>query len=293
MIKKYLIVILVLSSVVLSYFYGLLSHRDRLAPYPQLLYIKDHLFPERIGFSDTMNRAEAPCGNIRGGRVMVALAFGQSNSGNHGETLYRPELSVYNFFSGRCYRAEDPLLGATGDRGSVWTRMGDLLIRQKLYERVVIIPIGVGTTVIEQWSPEGYLHRRIIDAIRRSGAAGLSITHMFWVQGGSEPRTRGNAANRDSYRRNFLAMLKSIREQGVRAPVYVAISTFNDTGFIPDIQEAQRLLVDPARGILAGPDTDRFYLDPKNAWEQVHLSHTGLDASARAWLEAIRKAEGK
>ncbi len=293
MIKKNLIILLFLMAMVPSYFYGLISYRDRLAPYPQILYVRDRLFPERIGFSDTTSRSMIPCGDIRGGRVMVALAFGQSNSGNHGETRYRPEQPVYNFFRGRCYRAEDPLLGATGDRGSVWTRLGDLLIRQGLYDRVVIIPIGVGTTTIDQWTAGEYLHRRIIRAIRESGEAGLPITHMFWVQGGSEPRSDRSAANRGHYRDLFLSMLKSIRDLGVGAPVYVAVSTFNDTGFIRDIQEAQRRLVDPAMGIRAGPDTDIFYLDLKNIWETVHLSHAGLDASARAWLSAIRKAEGR
>ncbi|HOT46096.1 MAG TPA: sialate O-acetylesterase [Spirochaetota bacterium] len=291
--KKVFISILFLSAVTLSYFYGLMSHKHRLPPFPQLMYLKEHLMPETIGFRDTAGRKEVPCGDIRGGRTMVALAFGQSNSGNHGETLYTPKKAVFNFFNGRCYRAADPLLGATGDGGSVWTRLGDLLIGRGLYDRVVIIPIGVGTTTIDQWTTGGYLHRRIVKAIEQSRACGLEITHLFWVQGGSEPRTRGDRANREHYKKCFRDMLGSIRDKGVKAPVYLGIATYTDTGPIPDIEDALRGLADPGKKIYVGADNDILYEDPENHWERVHLSHRGLELCSKAWLEAIRRVEKK
>ncbi len=291
--KKIFIPVLFLIAVTLSYFYGLMSHRHRLPPFPQLLYVKDHLMPETIGFSDTAGRTEVPCKEIRDGRTMVALVFGQSNAGNHGETLYASKKAVFNFFNGRCYRAADPLLGATGDGGSVWTRLGDLLIARGLYDRVLFIPIGVGTTTIDQWTKGGYLHRLITRAIDQSRACGLTITHMFWVQGQSEPRTSGDRANRDSYKKNFYAMLGSIRDQGVKAPIYVAVLTYSDTGPIPDIQDALRELPDTKKKILIGADCDILFNDPENRWEQVHLSHQGLELCSMAWLEAIRRGERK
>ena len=291
--KKPVIILSVLSAITLSYFYGLLSHKYQLPPFPQIMYIKERLMPETIGFRDTTGRVEVPCAGLPGGRTMVALAFGQSNSGNHGETLYAPKRAVFNFFDSRCYRAVDPLLGATGDKGSVWSRLGDLLIEQGLYDRVVIIPIGVGTTTIDQWAPGGYLHRRITRAIEQSGACGLAITHLFWVQGGSEPRTSGDRANREHYTKLFTGMLRSIRDRGVSAPVYVAIATYTDSGPIPDIRAALQSLPDQKKGIVIGADNDRIYENPANRWERVHLSHSGLDLCARAWLAAIRKAEGK
>jgi hypothetical protein len=291
--KKIVIAVIFLFSIIGSYYYGLISHRDRLAPYPQLLSIRDHLYPGTIGFRDTANRVEVPCGEISGGRTMVALTFGQSNSGNHGETIHRPIKPVFNFHRGRCYRAEDPLLGATGDRGSVWTRLGDLVIEAGLYDRVIIIPIGVGTTTIDQWTVGGYLHPLIMGAIDESRSRGLKITHLFWVQGGSEKRTSGDAANREGYKKNFMTMLTSIRDRGVSAPAYIALATYSHLGINPDIEDAQRELVDPDKKIFAGADNDKLYREAANRWEGVHLSHRGLELCSRAWLEAIRKAEGK
>jgi hypothetical protein len=289
--KKIIITTIFLGSITASYFYGLFSHRDYLPPYPQLLEIKCHIFPLSIGFTDTSSRTEVSCEQIKGRRLMVALVFGQSNSGNHGETIYKPQQPVYNFFRGRCYRAEDPLLGPTGDRGSVWSRLGDMLIKEGMYDTVVLIPIGVGTTTIDQWTEGGYLHPRIINAIKESKSRGLKITHMFWVQGGSEKRTSGDAQNKEAYKRNFMTMLRSIRMMGVDAPLYVAVATYNDTGVINDIRAAQQELVDPYNKIVAGPDVDALYFNKKNRWEEVHLSHQGLELSTRAWLSAIRMAE--
>ncbi|OHD63705.1 MAG: hypothetical protein A2176_05630 [Spirochaetes bacterium RBG_13_51_14] len=291
--KKIIIIGMFLSSIIVAYFYGLVSHKYYLPPFPQLLNLKNRIFPLSIGYSDTSSRREIACGQIKGGRVMVALVFGQSNSGNHGETMYKPEKPVYSFFRGRCYEAEDPLPGATGDSGSVWSRMGDLLISRNLYDAVVFIPIGVGTTTIDQWTAGGYLNPRITNAVRESRAAGMEITHLFWVQGGSEKRTSGDVENKNNYKKNFMTMLRAIRDRGVNAPIYVAVATYNDTGCIKDIQDAQAELVDPATGIYAGANNDLLYRDEKNRWERVHLSHRGLDLCAGEWLAAIRKAEGR
>ncbi len=291
--KKIIITCALALTISASYFYGLASHKYYLAPFPQLLSLKNHIFPESIGYSDMSSRTQVPCSTLKGKKMMVALAFGQSNSGNHGETLFKPRKGVYNFFKGRCYVAEDPLLGPTGDRGSLWTRLGELLVSRGMYDKVIVIPIGVGSTVVAEWSVGGYLHPRIVRAVNESKAAGLKITHIFWVQGGSEKRTKGDTQNKANYKNDFLKMLKSIRAQGVRAPAYVAVSTSNGTDNNLDIEEAQRELADPHNNIYRGPDDDILYADRSNAWETVHLSAKGLDKCAAAWFEVIRKAENR
>ncbi|TFH41712.1 MAG: hypothetical protein E4G96_04950, partial [Chrysiogenales bacterium] len=264
-------------------------HKNRLPPYPQLLAMKNHLFPLAIGYNDSRGRTPLSCEEIGRDKLMVALVFGQSNSGNHGETGHVAAGAVYNFFRGRCYRAADPLLGPTGDRGSIWTRLGDLLIVSGLYKETVFIPIGVGSTTIEDWSRGGYLHSRLHNAIREVRSCGLAITHLFWVQGGSERKSSGDMENVRHYRRSFLDMLQGIRDEGIAAPIFVAVSTFDGTGVNPDIQAAQRELPDPRLGIFAGPDDDAILQDPRSRWEGLHLSAPGLDRCAAEWLRAIRR----
>src|SRR6185295_9871056 len=70
-------------------------------------------------------RVEAPLAAVRGKRTMVALVFGQSNAANAGETAGSAHQGVFELYGGRLYRARDPLLGAEGDGGSVWLRLGE------------------------------------------------------------------------------------------------------------------------------------------------------------------------
>lgn len=49
----------------------------------------------------------------------IVLAIGQSNIANQAENRITSHYSseVVNFFEGKCYRAESPLLGATAEEG--------------------------------------------------------------------------------------------------------------------------------------------------------------------------------
>ena len=55
-------------------------------------------------------------------RLMVALAFGQSNSANYGQGHRRAREKVFNYYQGRLYHAEDPMLARDGNGASVWPR---------------------------------------------------------------------------------------------------------------------------------------------------------------------------
>ena len=96
--------------------------------------------------AELTDRPEVPVDSLRGKRVLVALTFGQSNSANHGETPHTSGPGVLNFYLSKLYAARDPLLGATGGRGSVWTRFGDLVLAGGRYDAVVIAPIGTGSS---------------------------------------------------------------------------------------------------------------------------------------------------
>jgi hypothetical protein len=106
--------------------------------------------------------------------AMVALVFGQSNSANHGGTPRRAGPQVYSFAEGRLYHAQDPLPGASGTRGSVWTRLGDQLVAIQRYPAVVFIPIGVGNTQIARWTPTGDLFPRVVAAMAEHHSSSLA-----------------------------------------------------------------------------------------------------------------------
>jgi len=221
----------------------------------------------------------------RAQRVMVALVFGQSNAGNWGESPRTAGPRVFSFFRGRYARAKDPLPGANGNGGSVWTRLGDKLIDTKLYDRVVFVPAAIGATQISEWAPGGILHKDLLRNIDEATEAGYTFTHLLWHQGESDAVL---GTSTQEYEERFRSMLASIRQQGVDAPAFVAVTT-RCSAFIPnpEIRQAQQDLVNPAQGIFAGPDTDM--LDETFRFDSCHFSNEGLDMHANLWLKVIRE----
>jgi len=215
---------------------------------------------------------------------MVALVFGQSNAGNWGESRKTASPRVLSFFRGRWARAKDPLPGANGNGGSVWTRLGDKVIATKMYDRVIFVPAAIGATEISLWAPDGLLHKDLLRNVREAQQAGLTFTHLFWHQGESDAVL---GTDKDNYQRQFIAMLSAIRALGVDAPAYVAVTT-RCGQYLPNesIRLAQIGLVNPSLGIFAGPDTDQ--LGPEYRFDECHFSNAGLDAHADMWLQVMR-----
>jgi hypothetical protein len=228
-------------------------------------------------------RVEIPLTHLRSKRVLTALAFGQSNSANFGENLRTAGEAVYNFHHGKLYTAQDPLLGADGDGGSVWTRLGDRLMATKRYDAVVLLTLGVGGSAIARWTADGDLHPRLLEAMRDVQSHGLPITCMLWHQGEEDATLQ---TSKNAYKKIFMDMVASIRQHGVAAPIYVSVTTrCQKLRANEEIRQAQHELVDPGKGIYAGPDTDT--LDLCYRYDGCHFSDEGLDRCAELWLEKL------
>jgi hypothetical protein len=152
------------------------------------------------------------------------------------------------------------------------------------YDAVVIAPIGVGSSEIRRWAPGGDLHPKLLYTLRDLKAAGLPPTHLLWHQGEAERFTTG-----EEYRSRFRDMLAAVRREGVAAPIYVSVATRGPTGTLGPIQQAQRGLVDPAAGILPGPDTDALGNEFWNPRDADHFSTAGLQRAAELWAEAVAR----
>ena len=221
-------------------------------------------------------------------KTAVILGLGQSNIANEGDAsaLHEPKGEVYNFnfFDGKCYPAKDPLLGASIDRSNVLTRLGELLADHGNYQHVLLVPIAHGGTYARDWAPGGKMHPRLDRSLKRLGALGIRITHIVWQQGEAEASEENSSP--DDWVRQFMAMVAAIRAAGVGAPIYVAQCTICRNDPNEKIRSAQRQVVDPAAGILSGPDIDR--IEPNERYDGCHLSAAGLQSAAQMWYEALR-----
>lgn len=224
-------------------------------------------------------------------RHAVLFAFGQSNSANFGQTRHTATDRVLNFsiHDGRCYPAVDPLLGADGNGGSVWGRVGDALIAEGAFDRVLVVPFGIGSTGIAEWTTGGRLHPRIAFAARQLALAGITPTHVLWHQGENDARRNTPA---EDYTRMFAEMVHALRGYGIHAPVFPAVATLcNDLGS-DTLRAAQRALPQRIDGVYPGPDTDTLS-DMRDRIDYCHFSDRGMQAYARLWTEAILAFENK
>jgi hypothetical protein len=97
---------------------------------------------------------------------------------------------------------------------------------------------------------------------------------MCWHQGEADA-LYGTSA--EDYTRAFRALVQSLRDHRVRAPIYVAIASYFA---IPEgygasqaiIRSAQQSLLSPRDGILRGPDTDQI----RDRFDGCHMGTSGL-----------------
>ncbi|MDX1735609.1 MAG: sialate O-acetylesterase, partial [Halioglobus sp.] len=178
--------------------------------------------PLTCGFRDTTARVEVDCADYQGQGAAVLMTFGQSNSANAGRDRYFPVGPVANFniHDGRCYRAEDPLLGPDGPGGSVWGVLADKLIAAGHYDRVLLVPFGIGGSALAEWQNGAYLHPILQRATRAVRDADIVPTHVLWHQGEADA---DDATPEAEYFAMFESLVALLREYGIAAPVYPAV----------------------------------------------------------------------
>ncbi len=225
----------------------------------------------------------------RNPRNAILFTFGQSNSANFGETRYTATQNVLNFniHDGKCYPSADPLFGADGDGGSVWGRLGDQLVASGAFDRVLIIPFGIGGTSLREWTTGGRLHPRVQYAAQQLQLAGIAPTHVLWHQGEDDARAGTSSSD---YINMFTALVKALRDYGITAPVFPAVASICDSLGSDAIRSAQRALPEHIAGVHAGPDTDSLS-DMRDRFDYCHFSDRGLQAHAELWKEVILSFE--
>jgi hypothetical protein len=220
-------------------------------------------------------------------RTSVIITLGQSNAANFAGGRYVAQGDVVNFnlYDARCYRAIDPLLGASGDGGNFATRLGDILIRRGFANRIVLAPIGMGNTRIEHWSFGGVFNKRILVLIRRLWEAGVTPNLVLWQQG------EGNAGDVDiegrNYRRHLLEVVQTFRNYGVMAPFMIALCTLcgDPKPNAENTRAGQRSAVSRQLGTLLGPDTD--CIGHEDRFDRCHMSERGVQKQAEMWADSI------
>ena len=281
-----------------GYLFGLYSYPRNIWPVP---LVRGALFgdDEAQRFRGTFGEAgrlvaypgktEVKC-PAPGPDTAVMLAIGQSNIANQAENRITSHYGkeVVNFFEGKCYRAESPLLGATAEEGEFLTLLGDRLVDDGAYRNVVIVTSAVGASEIARWRKGGALNGLMLHALTGL-LPGYRVTQVLWVQGEADYAIGTAPA---VYTEAFHSLLDTLSEAGVAAPVFLAIATRCVSSWKADnpIAAAQRALVDNRR-VLLGADTDALVGTAERRPDGCHFGGRGQVKTADAFVAAIERVK--
>ena len=223
--------------------------------------------------------------------TVVIMVMGQSNAANAGEGLFQsPCSNTQNFYQGNLFPLHDPLLGANGQGGSVWSRLAFRLIEQGFAKEIIIAPVAIGGTSIEQWIPGGNLHYLITETVNSLTAANLKVDYVLWHQGESNNTVLNpsvsSSQNALNYKNNFMLLVQSLRNKGISSPIFPAITS--RCGALPidtELQAAQLSLANDTLGIYNGPNTDILGLEYR--YDECHFNEEGLNVHALLWLDIL------
>jgi hypothetical protein len=215
-------------------------------------------------------------------KTIVAFVFGQSNSANsEGERYKADTKNVLNYFNGSYYLASDPLLGATGNAGSMWTITANKLIKESLADKVILVPAGVGGTSVKLWRTGGILNEMLEKRLKDAQKNNLVITHFLWHQGESD--------NNDSYAQyesGLTEVIKLTQQYYPNSKFFVAqASAFCPLPSNKEILKSQRD-VTKLPNVYMGPNTDLIGSDDRH--DGCHLSGRGVEKASNEWVELIK-----
>jgi hypothetical protein len=236
-------------------------------------------------FDDDTLVAETEVEPVGVGEVFITA--GQSNSANHGSTPLTPVDPRVNARNQVGWQpAADPQPVATGNGGSPWSALGDLLAA-RFDVPIGLLSVGVGGTTVGQWQPAAAdaLYARLTWALGVVGLDGARA--VLWHQGESDARSGTSA---ELYAMQLDTLIRQSRnDAGWAVPWIIA-----RVGFLPGtpqpaidaVIQGQQSVIEADPLVYEGPETDDLLGD---AWryDQVHFNEAGLREHARRWNERI------
>jgi len=234
------------------------------------------MFPKILIFDSTRQEVSCP---KQTNTIGVILTIGQSNSANSGEYRYSSsELpNVINWYDGKCFEAQSPLLGATGINGEWTGKTAQNLVDNGIYQQVVVISLGIGASPIEYWTEEGIFNQRLIEQLKALSADYI-ITDIIWHQGETD---LGMGVEQAQYFDSFRSLKESIDSQGIDAPLFISIASFcNGSNYPNKITRAQNQLASELNGVFLGVNTDEI-VSSSMRFDDCHFNKQGQEATAQ------------
>ena len=244
--------------------------------------------------------------------TLKLFVWGQSLAANGGYGHYtaRNVDKTFVYSNGKYYPCVDPIAGADGAGGSVWSRFADFVLGRHVdnapVSEVVIGCCAQATTSINDWAPGGRqaatLHRCLSDYIADVGQP----THLAYSQGENDV----NILSTEQWLDRWQTMLAGIRNLGCTSKIWTSIETICNVRAAADpfdedvirrtpdyyvkteigrqsIRAAQRMAGTLGHDARPGPNLDLIDWHLRACGDGCHFGDRGLTMAARAWAAAL------
>lgn len=257
-----------------------------------LAWYKTHPLPAKPGdlvdqVFQPSGMATVPCPYLTQPRPLMVFVLGQSNAGNHGESLpIAADTAPATFFhDGKCYQTRGPAPGATGRGGNFWVLLAPELAHAT-GRPVIFSTLAVEATEVRDWVEPGKLRDRLTDTIADQRQHGFIPELVLWQQGEADTKA---GTTRAKYVERFGEFVAILRERGISATIVVALSTRCRNDGSDQVRAAIKAVAAADPRIKLGPDTDT--LTGLMRLDQCHFSATGQRAAADLWLAALAELQ--
>lgn len=243
--------------------------------------LRDSLQFRLSALQTTATEAMRNCASLRAAQPLVLMVLGQSNAANHGEPTLGGSPATWMMDTGICSISSDPLPGATGHGGTPWSLLPQRLAALGFDQPVLIQLLAVDASTINDWvRSDSPLRSRLRQAVARNAESGLQPQFVLWQQGEADARA---GTPPDQYRKGLLDLADQLHEQGLDAPIVLALSTVCNSP--PHVGLRTNLLALPQTDprFKAGPDTDQV----QSRRDGCHWNAAGRQQVAHAWADKL------
>lgn len=268
-----------------------------------------NIFYEKPGLAATSPYTDASGKTLRAltinpaEKTLIMICAGQSLGTDNITDTFTPtnasKVDNLSWYDGKNYAGTTPLLG-TGWNGSTATshnfnhKIADGIISNGKFDRVIVVPMGMGGTSINQWANEGALtteatgYYRMINAVAKKLAAqgvtpattGVKFL-IKWNHGESDTQL---ATSQASYTADFNKMKAKV-DADLAVKWMVAKESWITGTTSSSVQNAQLALVNNTT-IFAGENMDSIDATGR-VGDNTHLNATGGNSAATMGISAI------
>jgi hypothetical protein len=231
-------------------------------------------------YKDLYKRVEVDCPKSSDSYVLVAL--GQSNSGNFINKKYTDDSkNIYNFFNDKCYVAEDPILGASGDAGSLWIPFAQKLasITKK---KIVLINFSQGGSSVISWNNSEHLGYFLEKGLISIGKNYRHVDSFFWIQGEAD-----HGLNPEQYTQSLTSIIRQTKNKFPDSKFYISDTTYCFNKSDQAIYTAQHTLAKNLPDVFWLGSTDQFQ-SLQYRWDNCHFNELGVEKVSSMFIENIQ-----